>query len=421
MSHPGAGKKPLSKEEAGNKFALLSETVRTGKSAAYIHVPFCETHCLYCGFYKKKYDAAESAVYTDHVIQELSVGVDSVMQSGAPVHAVYLGGGTPTSLEASDLKRLLIAVQKYLPLANDCEITVEGRIANFGQEKMEACLEGGANRFSLGVQTFNTELRQSMKRVVDRDTAITELARLKSYDQASVVIDLIYGFPGQTMEMWQNDIATYLDLELDGVDLYQLKVFPQTPLFGAIEKGRFAPALDLETKAHMYVKGCEMMIENQYRRLSVNHWGRTTRERNIYNHLMRSPSNCLGFGPGAGGNIHGHSYMNIGDYKEWKEVVSTGQKPIGMMMNKNRFNLIDKTITGEFELCRVSTRELDKKIGLNMSDCLDPLFQQWTKAGLLERKGDWHSLTPAGQFWQTSIAQRTIDYLHSTILKDQVR
>lgn len=95
-----------------------------------------------------------------------------------------------------------------LPLANDCEITVEGRLSNFGPDKMEACFEGGANRFSLGVQSFDTEIRQAMGRVSDRDTLIRQLQLLQSYDQAAVIVDLIYGFPMQTMERWLADIAT---------------------------------------------------------------------------------------------------------------------------------------------------------------------------------------------------------------------
>ena len=72
------------------------------------------------------------------------------------------GGGTPTALQADDLRRILKEVRAVLPLANDCEITVEGRLSNFGPDKMEACFDGGANRFSLGVQSFDTEIRQAM-------------------------------------------------------------------------------------------------------------------------------------------------------------------------------------------------------------------------------------------------------------------
>ena len=200
--HPGLGGSGVEKQDFEATLEPLLAEPRTGKTVAYIHVPFCETHCLYCGFYNKAYREDESRIYADALIQELRLWRGRPGQDAGPVHAVYMGGGTPTALQADDLRRILKEVRAVLPLANDCEITVEGRLSNFGPDKMEACFEGGANRFSLGVQSFDTEIRQAMGRVSDRDTLIRQLQLLQSYDQAAVIVDLIYGFPMQTMERW---------------------------------------------------------------------------------------------------------------------------------------------------------------------------------------------------------------------------
>ena len=236
--HPGLGGSGVEKQDFEATLEPLLAEPRTGKTVAYIHVPFCETHCLYCGFYNKAYREDESRIYADALIQELRLWRGRPGQDAGPVHAVYMGGGTPTALQADDLRRILKEVRAVLPLANDCEITVEGRLSNFGPDKMEACFEGGANRFSLGVQSFDTEIRQAMGRVSDRDTLIRQLQLLQSYDQAAVIVDLIYGFPMQTMERWLADIATAQSLKLDGADCYQLNVYRNTPLAKAIESGR---------------------------------------------------------------------------------------------------------------------------------------------------------------------------------------
>lgn len=417
--HPGGKTAPVPRDAMANTWDELLTTEREGKAAAYIHVPFCESHCLYCGFYRKRYDAAQSKSYTDALIQELRMSADSKLQSSAPIHAVYVGGGTPTSLEAPDLLRLLEAVRENLPLANDCEITIEGRIHNFGPEKMEACLTGGANRFSLGVQTFDTALRQSMKRLADRDTVLESLARLKSYDQAAIVIDLIYGFPNQTMEMWEKDIRTLLSLELDGVDLYQLKTFPGTPLHGAIERGKFPEGPDRKARALMYERGVQMMDDAQYKRLSVNHWGRTSRERNIYNHMMKSPAHCLPFGPGAGGGVQNHFLFLESDYDTWRDaVMQENRKPIAMMQKGKPHATLEKTITSEMELCRINLPRLEKAFHMPLTKTLTPLYDQWTRVGLMTSRGDWNILTTAGQFWQVHMAQLTISYLNDTIFKE---
>jgi oxygen-independent coproporphyrinogen-3 oxidase len=164
--HAGLGGAPVEEERRADLLGHLLSRPRTGKTAAYVHVPFCETHCLYCGFYTKAYGPGESARYTDALLRELDMWAHAPAQNEGPVHAVYIGGGTPTALEAPDLTRLLRGIGAALSLANDCEITVEGRIHNFGPDKMEACLAGGANRFSLGVQTFDTELRRRDRKSV---------------------------------------------------------------------------------------------------------------------------------------------------------------------------------------------------------------------------------------------------------------
>ncbi len=136
-------------EHLGVLNLLLSER-RQKRSAVYIHVPFCETHCLYCGFYNRAYSRDESMRFTDALLQEIDIWHEHAAVKRGPIHAVYIGGGTPTVLEPCDLERLLNYVKTSFPLVNDCEITIEGRVYNFNEDKIEACLAGGANRFSVG-------------------------------------------------------------------------------------------------------------------------------------------------------------------------------------------------------------------------------------------------------------------------------
>lgn len=97
---------------------------------------------------------------------------DSVLHQSAPIHAVYFGGGTPSALSAHDLARIITTLREKLPLAPDCEITIEGRVLNFDAERIDACLDAGANRFSIGIQSFNSKIRKKMARTSDGPTAI---------------------------------------------------------------------------------------------------------------------------------------------------------------------------------------------------------------------------------------------------------
>ena len=146
------------------------------------------------------------------------------------IHTVFIGGGTPSSLSAHNAKRLLAAMKKTLPLANDYELTLEGRINDLVPEKLEAWFEGGVNRISIGVQSFQTKLRRQLGRMDDMETVVKNLTTAASYNQASVILDLIYGLPDQTMELWEADLKIIDALPVDGMDLYQLNVYENSML-----------------------------------------------------------------------------------------------------------------------------------------------------------------------------------------------
>lgn len=407
--HAGLGGVPLKKEETISKWQSLVQMPRQGKTTAYIHIPFCETRCLYCGFYANPSRKDDRKAYTRALIREMEADHETLAVQSSPIHAVYLGGGTPTALEPEELKSILLAVKKYLPLANDCEITVEGRILNFGEDKIDACLEGGANRFSLGVQTFDSNIRKKLGRRESRDKILKRLEVLKKKDNAAVIIDLIFGLPGQTMETWEDDINTFFELDLDGIDLYQLIQFKGGLLEKAAENGKVSAMADMAQRSEMFARGVEIMTKARYRRLSISHWGRTFRERNLYNLFMKQKAHCLAYGSGAGGNLFGHMYFLDGNLKSY--LASAGShKPITMMMAPSKHETLIKKIAGELELGRIDLAKTGESLSLDLETIYAPLLAQWEKAGLIEYKEGWVTLTLAGEFWQTTLAQNMIDY-----------
>lgn len=415
--HPGLGGSKVASEDIPAHLDKLLDQERKGRSVAYFHIPFCRTHCLFCGFYKKKYDSEESRQFTDALIAEMELWRGRKAMEDKPVHAVYFGGGTPTELEAADMERLLKAVRSILPLANDCEITVEGRLSNFDARKMEACFSGGANRFSLGVQSFHTDIRRSMGRMGTQEEMIRGLEQLMRYGHAAVIVDLIYGFPNQTMERWLEDIAIAHSLKLDGADCYQLNVYRHTPLGQAIEKGTISPAADIPQQSAMYAAAVEAMRKAFYRRLSMSHWARTSRERNLYNLYVKSSAHCLAFGPGAGGNLQGHFYINNGDYTAWMQSIQSGEKPCVMVTQPQANHYFFKAVTEGMEQGWLDMSDLERTYGISVEETCKPLLQQWRKVGLVELEEGRLVLTLAGQFWQVNLSQLLQEYLQLQLRK----
>ncbi len=409
--HSGPSGMPLMGDEARATLNTVIDKPSTGKTLAYFHVPFCETRCLYCMFYQNPLAESASKRYADALVRELELWADKPIQKDSKFNALYFGGGTPTALEANDMRRVLAAIHKYLPLTNDCEITMEARFHNFGDDKVEAALEGGVNRFSLGVQTFNSEIRQSMQRVDDLETMVRRIEYFASFNQAAIVTDLIYGFPGQTPEVWEEDLKMAASLPLDGIDCYQLNVFEKSPLATRIASGKLPQSATSDQKAEMFARSVEFFTNQNWRRLSNNHWAQGNRERNIYNHYGKSACDCLAFGSAAGGRLHQLSFMTDRNLEEYYRLIDAGQKPAQFLLApKANWELL-RTVSAEMESGAMNLHRMSEKFGINLVKMAEPIINQWLEAGLLEERGQWLVQTVAGQYWHVTMAQLLVNWL----------
>ncbi len=383
--------------------------------AAYFHIPFCETRCLYCGFYLNPFTSGEEENrYVDYLIRELDMVSDATFIKSHPFHAVYLGGGTPTGLSASNLLRLLEGIKRYLPLANDCEITVEGRVHNFSDDKIFACIQGGANRFSLGVQSFDTHVRRKVGRIETGEEVSERLEYLKSLNQTVVGIDLIYGLPYQTLDIWERDVERSIELGLDGVCLYQLNIYEKGKLQEAVEKGMIAPLADIRMQADMFARGVEIMKRAGYRRLSMPHWGKTPRERSLYNTLARSKV-CIPFGSGAGGRVNDYSFFQDRELDAYYRKIDAGNKPLAMCIKQPQHDDLFMEMARQMEFGHCHLRALGERYGFELEEIYLPILEQWESVGLTKRNDGWLELTLAGEFWEVNLCQNLIDYFTEVI------
>jgi len=379
----------------------------------YVHVPFCANHCLFCGFYRHPHREDRAREYVELLLRELEATALRPLARSAPIHAVYLGGGTPSSLAARDLARLLRALGDTLPLASDCEITVEGRILHFDDEKIDACLEAGANRLSIGVQSFDTKVRRAQGRQADREGVLRFLSRMRDRNRAAVVVDLIFGLPRQTPEVWARDLEACLEAEPDGVDLYALHVAPGTPLHAAIAGGKSEPGAPLAELGPLYAMGAERLEEAGWIQISNSHFARTTRERNRYNLLIKQGAETLPFGAGAGGSAGGYSFQRSGDLELWSDRVRVGRPAIGAMQRVDALEPVRCALTRDLERGRIDLRALRRaQRGTDLPEVeIRAQLAKWAKVGLLDLHAEHATLTTAGRFWSTNLAGALLDRL----------
>lgn len=401
---PWRNKRPLSSVEVAEVSAALHRTPSAWDSRlAYVHVPFCANHCLFCGFYQNAHTDKEAAGYVELLVQEFGQA-DHASQPGAqPIEALYLGGGTPSALSGKELEAILGAARKFLPLSSDCEITLEGRSIHFDDDKLSACLASGVNRVSIGVQSFNTEIRRRQGRKSSREQIIRFLQGLRARENTAMVIDLMYGLPDQTRDLWREDVLTAIALAPDGIDIYGLNLIPGTPLHKAVGMGKFPATAQLHELGEMYLIGAGLLLGAGWEQVSNSHWRRTSRERNRYNLRIKQGVDCLAFGAGAGGSAGSYSYANHRDLQSYGQAVGTGSKPISAIFMADALYRLRHEAAAGFEVGRLDLAALSCQLPEQVGRCLYTLARQWEAAGLLALDGDTLFLTPAGRFWYSNL------------------
>lgn len=409
--HPGLNGTLVPPKDSQNVWDKLMKNIpKKGQiQAAYIHIPFCRTKCTYCHFFINPNSKNIEDQYINFLIKEMQMASDSPRLKNGLIHSVFIGGGTPTSLTPENSEKLLKAIRKYLPLANDYELTLEGRIHDIIPEKTDIWMSNGVNRISLGVQSFDTKVRKLVGRLDSQDVVLERLSALMEYAQCSVVIDLMYGLPGQTMNIWEKDLSLLVASGIDGADLYQLNVFEDSDLNRQIQSGQVPPAATTAQQSEMFSFGRSYLMKRAYRRISNCHWSRSNRERSLYNHLAASGATMFPFGSGAGGSIDGYTTMLYRVLKPYEAMIELGKKPFMGLIRQPKLQPIIYQILSELDMNYLNIdaiAKIDSRISM-----LHELYQFWEQRGLVKYNGILYSLTEAGEFWNINIGQSTLEAL----------
>jgi coproporphyrinogen III oxidase-like Fe-S oxidoreductase len=233
----------------------------------YMSVPFCRTKCSFCNFASGVFARAVFARYVDRVCADIEASDRLTAEMGAKlepeVDSIYLGGGTPTVLEAADLERLFAAVRAKFRVRGDAEITVECAPGTLTPPMLASFGLCGVNRVSLGVQSFVDEEAASVGRLHTRAMVLDDLARLRAAGITNISIDLIAGLPHQTPESWEFSLAETIGSGVPHVSVYMLEVDEDSRLGRELIAGgtryhaHFVP--DDDATAGYYLQACDRL------------------------------------------------------------------------------------------------------------------------------------------------------------------
>lgn len=275
----------------------------------YLHVPFCNSRCIYCGFCSTVSKGLRQK-YIPALKREISERGDffsSLYESDCIVKTLYVGGGTPSILPPELLKEAVSAIRETFRIAEEIEFTVEVNPDDITEDYAGSLRRMGVNRVSMGVQSFKDSHLKWMRRRHDSQTAVNAYRILRKAGFDNISLDLIFGFPLMTVRDWEDNLDTIIELSPEHISAYQMGIDPDTPLERMEKSGEFSLPSQ-EDSERMYKILQAKLKAAGYVQYEVSNFckpGYHSRHNSSY--WNRTP--YLGLGPGA------HSF--IGMAREW--------------------------------------------------------------------------------------------------------
>lgn len=355
----------------------------------YLHIPFCKSRCIYCGFFsttslQKRHD------YVDAVVEELRQRRSFL--ANQPIDTIYFGGGTPSQLPSDELERMLDAIYHLYNVREGAEVTLEGNPDDLTPSFLQRIRQMGVNRLSMGVQSFDDARLRFLHRRHTAAQAIQAVRDVQAAGFTNLSIDLMFGFPGQTLDQWKQDVQTALSLQVQHLSAYSLMYEEGTVLERMLSAGEITE-VDEEVSLQMYEYLMDALEAAGYEHYELSNFalpGRQSRHNSSYWHGIP----YLGVGAGA------HSYDGHDRFYHLDAL----EPYMADVLSLEVEHLSDHERYDEFVFTALRTSEglslsaLEKQFGIAAKEYCLQNAQRHLKAGLLSHTGDILCLTRHGLF-----------------------
>lgn len=387
-------------QQPANHQDLTAPLPPDGPFGIYVHVPFCRHICPYCDF--NTYAGLEHLVpeYVEAVCQEISRWAPDF--SGREAVSVFFGGGTPSLLAPQQIQRVIEVCRTAFSVAADVEVTLESNPNDLNEAYCAALLAAGVNRLSIGGQTFNHRGLRVLGRKHSEDQVSQALAAARGAGFTNISVDLIYGWPGQTLPMWREDLESIATETAgrpapDHLSLYSLIVEPGTPMADAVARGILTPASDDES-ADFYEAAIEFLQGHGWRHYEIANWAGPSGQPSRHNAIYWRNGDYAGIGAGAHGHWGGRRGMNQPAPRRYIDLLRAGHSPAS-----NVETIAPRTSMGETMMLGlrlldtgVSAAAFADRHGVSLQDQFGATLERMAGLGLLAIDDDRVRLTDRG-------------------------
>jgi putative oxygen-independent coproporphyrinogen III oxidase len=359
----------------------------------YIHIPWCVQKCPYCDFnsHALKGDVPHIA-YVDALLMDLRNDLHQVQ--GRQLHSIFIGGGTPSLLAPSQMKRLINEIKKLIHCEPDMEVTMEANPGTIEAGRFALFQEAGINRISIGVQSFQPDKLQILGRIHDCDEAVNAAKQAAELGLRSFNIDLMHSLPKQNVTDALGDLRMAIELAPPHLSWYQLTIEPNTQFHS---KPPTIP--DDDILADIYDAGREALFEAGYRQYEISAFAKPGLQCNHNLNYWRF-GDYLGIGCGAHGKItdlatqrvtrstkikHPKGYLDCNDQYR-SDIWNVESDCMALEFFMNRFRLVEPCPREDFA----------QLTGLS-EDAIATPINKAIKKGLIEQTDEYWLVTPLGQ------------------------
>ena len=365
----------------------------------YIHIPYCRKICHYCDFYRVA-STVDAALYGDSLKKEIAFRADYL--KGEPVETIYVGGGTPSVMDAGWLNEILQKISLHHRLDDDCEITLEANPDDLTEPYLKAIRElTPIDRLSIGIQSFRDRDLILMNRRHTAEEAFHCVERARRHGFSNISADLIYGMPGSTIEDLRYNLDRLFSLDIQHLSAYHLTIEPKTVFFKKMEKGLIRQVSEEESLSQ-YRYLIERAGNKGFIHYELSNWARE-------GHLSKHNTNYwkhkpyLGLGPSA------HSYdivsrqWNVSNLVQYLQGIRDGNP----VYEKEDLSMADRLneylLTSLRTMWGIDMKEMEKAFGSPVSERMLKGSEKYIRSGHMKATGNKLILSDEGYFISDTI------------------
>ena len=357
----------------------------------YIHIPFCKSRCVYCDFYSTT-SLALAQRYVDALCKEMESRCKEQTDRYGKIETVYLGGGTPSQLSGALLYQLFACIYQSFDISSDAEVTIECNPDDVTESYAEMLKTLPVNRVSMGAQTFSPERLLFLRRKHTAEQTTKAVNLLRGVGISNISVDLMYGFPNETLAEWERDIQQALVLNVEHLSAYALQYEEGTPLYRMLERGE-VNEIDEELERQMYFRLIDALAEAGFEHYEISNWGKP-------GHHSRHNSSYWNQIPYIGLGAAAHSFdgqnrqWNVADIHKYMNGIEKGEPCVEYeeLTPDNHYNEIVMTA-----LRTSDGLALDKLSSCSADYCLKQA-RRFVDDGLLKIDNQFLRLTRKGLF-----------------------